>query len=83
MSIGFLTILNFWIVNIPLISSLFALGFAVMYSAYLVIDTKLILGRGKHNLSLDNYVLGAMMLYLDIIGLFLEILRVISRLRSN
>lgn len=71
MSISFLTLLNFWIIRIPLFSSLIALAFAILYSVYLVIDTQLILGKGKHNISLDNYVLGAIFLYLDIIGLFL------------
>lgn len=82
MSITFLTLMNFWIVNIPLFSSFIALGFAIMYSAYLVIDTQLILGKGKHNISLDNYILGSIFLYLDIIGLFLEILRILGKARK-
>lgn len=69
MCVMFLTIMNM-MMDIPLISSLIALGLAILYSAYLVIDTQLIMGRGKTRLSLDNYILGAIFLYLDIIGLF-------------
>lgn len=71
MSITFLTLLNFWIIRIPLFSSLIALAFAIIYSVYLVIDIQLILGKGKHNISIDNYVLASIFLYLDIVGLFL------------
>jgi FtsH-binding integral membrane protein len=38
-----------------------------IYSLYLIIDTQLILGGKKKELSLDNYILGATMLYVDII----------------
>lgn len=69
MCVMFLTMMNM-MMDIPLISSLIALGLAIIYSAYLVIDTQLIMGRGKTILSLDNYILGAIFLYLDIIGLF-------------
>lgn len=70
MCVIFLSMMNMFM-NIPLLSSFIALGFAVLYSAYLVIDTQLIMGKGKSRLSLDNYILGAIFLYLDIIGLFL------------
>jgi FtsH-binding integral membrane protein len=83
MSIVFLSLVNFWFINIPLFSSLIALVFAVIFSVYLVIDTQLIIGKNKHNISLDNYVLGAIFLYLDIIGLFMEILRIVGKLRNN
>jgi FtsH-binding integral membrane protein len=82
MSITFITLLNYWI-SIPLFHSFLALGFAIVFSAYLVIDTQLILGKGKHNISLDNYVLGAIFLYLDIVGLFLEVLRIVGKVRNN
>lgn len=79
MCVLFLSMMNMMI-NIPLISSLIALGSAIIYSAYIVIDTQLmIMGTGKTRLSLDNYILGAIFLYLDIIGLFLKILRIIGK----
>lgn len=49
----------------------------VFYSLYLIIDTIIICGKEKHNgISMDHndYVIGAMMLYIDIIMIFLYIL---------
>lgn len=82
MAVIFLSFINF-IYSVPLISNLIALCFAVLYSAYILIDTQIILGRGKTKLNLDNYVLGAILLYIDIIGLFLEILKLIGNRRSD
>ncbi len=61
--------------------SIYAAIFAVIYSIYILIDTQLILGGKNVSLSLDNYVLGAVLLYIDIIGLFLELLRLFGRRR--
>jgi FtsH-binding integral membrane protein len=49
----------------------------------LIIDTQLILGGKNKELTLDNYVLGAILLYIDIIGIFLEILKIIGKQRNN
>lgn len=49
----------------------------LMYSLYLIMDTKIILGHDKHNgieLDHNDYVLGALMLYIDIIMMFVYIL---------
>jgi len=57
-----------------------ALGL-LFYSLYLIIDTMMICG-GKtssgYGCSLDDYVIGAMMLYLDIIMIFIYILRLLG-----
>ena len=55
-----------------------AVVIAGIYCIYLLVDTQLILGGKKHQLSLDNYVMGAMILYVDIIGLFLKILQLLG-----
>lgn len=52
----------------------YALGGAVLFSFYIVYDTQLILGQGKHAISIDDYVFAALNLYLDVINLFLYIL---------
>ena len=76
-----LTIIDIFFIRTTFESKLIAFAFACIYCAYLLIDTQLILG-GKHkNLSLDNYVLGAVILYIDIIGLFLELLRILGSRR--
>jgi FtsH-binding integral membrane protein len=61
---------------------LISIGIAAIYSVYLIIDTQLIMGGREKELTMDNYVLGAVILYIDIIRLFLEILRIIGK-RNN
>jgi hypothetical protein len=54
-----------------------------MLLQYLVVDTQLMLG-GKHQyaLSPEEYVFAALNLYLDIINLFLFILRLVGSARN-
>ena len=49
---------------------------------YLIIDTQLIMGGRNKELTLDNYVLGAVMLYIDIVQLFLQLLRILGERRN-
>jgi FtsH-binding integral membrane protein len=46
----------------------------VLFSLYLIYDTQLIEGNHSYKLSEDDYIWGVIMLYLDIINLFLYIL---------
>jgi FtsH-binding integral membrane protein len=50
----------------------------LIYSIYLIFDTQLIIGNKENELSIDDYIYGALMLYLDIINLFLYILRILK-----
>jgi len=53
----------------------------ILFSMYLVFDVQLVIG-GKHNrfsFSIDDYCFAAINIYLDIINLFLQILRLLSR----
>eukprot|EP01017_Pseudomicrothorax_dubius_P048617 TRINITY_DN888_c0_g1_i1.p1 TRINITY_DN888_c0_g1~~TRINITY_DN888_c0_g1_i1.p1 ORF type:complete len:264 (+),score=26.05 TRINITY_DN888_c0_g1_i1:56-847(+) len=50
----------------------------ILYSFYLIYDTQLIAGGKKYELSLDDYIIGAMLIYVDIIVLFLEILKLLG-----
>ena len=58
------------------------MGIAILvgaiYCVYLIIDTQVIMGGGKRQLSLDNYVMGSAILYMDIINLFLKILQILG-----
>jgi len=45
-------------------------------SIYIIIDIQLITGTHAHKYSLDDYVVAAMTLYIDIIRLFLELMRI-------
>lgn len=55
-------------------------GFCViLYGLFLIIDTQLIVGGKRHELSLDDYIIGALILYIDIIMIFLELLKIFGR----
>lgn len=73
----FISIASFWL-KIPFLSGLIALGMSIIYPLYLIYDTQMILDNVKHNLSLDQYILGSLFLYIDIIGIFLDILRLLG-----
>ena len=47
----------------------------VLFGIYLIFDTQLILGQGRYKLSIDDYILGAMVLYVDIIMIFVYLLQ--------
>ena len=51
----------------------------VMFGLYLVYDVQLISGKFGREYSVDDYIFASMELYIDIIRLFLEILRILSK----
>jgi len=59
-----------------IMDTLYACFGSFIFSAYIVIDTQMLMG-GKHKVSLspEEYIFGALSLYLDIINLFLMMLR--------
>jgi len=67
---------------IPFSSTLnliYAIGGTLLFSGYIVYDTYLI----NRRLSPDEYIMGAISLYLDFINLFLSILRLLSSLQDR
>lgn len=50
-----------------------------IYGFYIVYDTQLIAGGRYKELSYDDYIIGALLLYTDIIGLFFYILMLIGK----
>lgn len=53
-------------------------GFAaLLFGVYLIYDTQLIVGGHKHSLEVDDYIIAALTLYIDIISLFLQILELL------
>jgi FtsH-binding integral membrane protein len=78
----FITLINIFFIRSEILSVLISIGIAAIYSVYLIIDTQLIIGGREKELTMDNYVLGAVILYIDIIRLFLEILRIFGK-RNN
>ena len=45
-----------------------------LFSIYLIYDTQLVIGKNKNFISTDSYIIGAMMIYIDIASLFIRIL---------
>jgi FtsH-binding integral membrane protein len=66
-----------------MIQMVIAIVVGIAYSIYLLVDTQMILGGKNKSLSLDNYVLGAIILYVDIIGLFLKILQILGKKKDD
>ena len=50
----------------------------IIYSFYLVYDTQLIMGGKRYELSLDDYVIAAVIIYLDIVMIFVYLLMLIG-----
>lgn len=78
-----LILLVFGIVSIFIRSKILNIVYASLgaglFSMYLIFDTQLMLG-GKHKFSIspEDYILAALNIYIDIINLFLMILRLVS-----
>lgn len=51
---------------------------AILFGAYLVHDVQMVAGGKQYELSVDDYVPAALMVYLDVINLFLFILRLVG-----
>lgn len=65
-----------WGVSSTMKTLLCGLG-VIFYGLYLIYDTQLIVGKHRYKLNIDDYVFAAMMIYVDIIGLFLELLNLL------
>jgi len=55
----------------------------LVYSLYLVYDTQLLLGTKQNSLDYDDYIIGALMLYVDIISIFLDLLQLLNSSQNN
>ncbi|PSR78760.1 hypothetical protein PHLCEN_2v7295 [Hermanssonia centrifuga] len=58
---------------------IYAIGGTLLFSGYIVYDTYIINKR----LSPDEYIMGAISLYLDFINLFISILRLLNNAQEN
>jgi len=51
----------------------------IFYGFFLIYDTQLLMGGSRrYKLDIDDYVVAAMMIYIDIIGIFLELLSLLG-----
>lgn len=51
----------------------------LLMSLYLIYDTQLVIGEKEHLIDIDDYIYAALLIYLDIIILFIRILRLLGR----
>lgn len=65
-------------VSSPFLTNLYCAVGVFLFGIYLIIDTQMIMG-GKHiELNIDEYAIAAMLLYIDIIQIFLYLLRMLG-----
>lgn len=75
MIFGFVAI----IIRSQIVSIIYAALGAGIFSMYLVFDTQLMMGgKHKYSISPEDYIMAALSIYIDIINLFLMILRLVS-----
>ena len=74
----FLGIVGFFFTSYFYQMFLNSLGVLLM-SLYLIFDTQLVIGNKRNLIDVDDYILGALNIYLDIIGLFLRILKLFGK----
>lgn len=55
----------------------------ILFGLYLIYDTQLIVGGRNRELSIDDYIIGALMLYIDIVRIFIEVLRLLAIANNN
>mmetsp|Transcript_66255 Transcript_66255/g.92181 ORF Transcript_66255/g.92181 Transcript_66255/m.92181 type:complete len:184 (-) Transcript_66255:39-590(-) len=82
LAIFFMTIMA-WLSGLDfamVIISCLAVG---VYGSYLIYDTQLIMGGKTYELQIDDYVWASAQIYLDIIILFLRILRILAALKKK
>lgn len=59
--------------------NMFFCGLAVvLFSIYLLFDTQLIMGGKRYEIEIDDYILGAVILYTDIVTIFLYLLSLLG-----
>lgn len=58
-------------------------GIILLMSVYIIYDTQLIVGKHSYKYMIDDYILAALSLYLDIINLFISILQLLGSTSGN
>ena len=73
-----LSLLTF-VANYAFVKVIAGVLIAMIFGIYLVYDTQLIANGKRYGLSLDDYVIAAIVIYLDVIYIFLRVLSIMSR----
>ncbi len=64
---------SYWLYN------LYCVFGVILFGIYILFDTQMIIGGKRLQLSMDDYVIGALILYIDIIQMFLYLLALLGR----
>lgn len=72
-----------WFIRLHFLHCLMFAGSCVISGLYLIYDIKLIMGKDALKLTLDDYIKGAMHLYIDIIRIFLKILELLAAMNDD
>jgi len=74
----FMGFIQIWVHDQVLNTMVASIG-AIVFSFYIIMDTQMIIGGNRQNsVGPDEYIIGALMLYLDIINLFLYLLQLMN-----
>ena len=65
-----------WIFSSQILYTFYCVCGVLVYSIYLIYDTQLVMGNLGVSFMVDDYILAAMMIYIDIIEIFLYLLRI-------
>ncbi|OMJ80062.1 hypothetical protein SteCoe_19752 [Stentor coeruleus] len=81
LTFGCLVLVIFFIVfyDSLLVNLFICAAIIILYTLFLVFDTQRIVNSGRWGLSYDDYIIAALCVYIDIIGLFLYILRFLKK----
>ena len=70
-----LFLIFFGFTNVPIVRVAIIMVVLILMSAWLVHDTQLIIGGKYDELEMDDYVIGALLIYSDILTIFLYLLK--------
>eukprot|EP01017_Pseudomicrothorax_dubius_P003795 TRINITY_DN1062_c0_g1_i1.p1 TRINITY_DN1062_c0_g1~~TRINITY_DN1062_c0_g1_i1.p1 ORF type:complete len:251 (+),score=71.45 TRINITY_DN1062_c0_g1_i1:70-822(+) len=62
---------------------LLSLGGAMFYGVYLIYDIQLIIGGKRFEIGVDDYIRASITIYIDIIRIFIEVLRILGKDKDN
>jgi FtsH-binding integral membrane protein len=76
--LGILFLLTVFSFFIPILQAIIALFGICLYSLFLIFDTMRIIGRFEKEFSQEDYIIAALMVYMDIIEIFLYMLQCLA-----
>ena len=56
---------------------------AILFSAYLVYDIQRLMAHKENQIGVDDYILAAITIYLDIINIFIYVLRIVQEMQNR